>query len=109
MNAEYYDDIIIGGGKAGKTLAPALVTAGRKTALVERSLTMIGGTCINVAGIPTKTMVASAKVADIVRNSAAYGVNTNTPMINLAAVIQTPLLVAERSRGATCISVSFLK
>ncbi|WP_322744589.1 FAD-dependent oxidoreductase [[Phormidium] sp. LEGE 05292] len=63
MNTEYYDDIIIGGGKAGKTLAPVLVAAGRKTALVERSLAMIGGGCINIACIPTKTMVASAEVA----------------------------------------------
>lgn len=88
MNIEYYDDIIIGGGKAGKTLAPALVAAGRKTALVERSLTMIGGGCINIACIPTKTMVASAEVAHIVRNSAAYGVKISEPNVDLAAVIQ---------------------
>jgi pyruvate/2-oxoglutarate dehydrogenase complex dihydrolipoamide dehydrogenase (E3) component len=43
MDTEHYDDMIIGGDKAGKTLAPAFVAAGRKTALVERSLTMIGG------------------------------------------------------------------
>lgn len=88
MNIEYYDDIVIGGGKAGKTLAPALVAAGRRTALVERSLTMIGGGCINIACIPTKTMVASAEVAHAVRNSAAYGVKTSLPVVNLAEVIQ---------------------
>lgn len=52
MNIEQYDDIIIGGGKAGKTLAPALVADGHNVALVEQSLTMIGGGCINVACIP---------------------------------------------------------
>ncbi|MGL4619040.1 MAG: mercuric reductase [Chroococcidiopsis sp.] len=88
MNIEYYDDIVIGGGKAGKTLAPALAANGRKTALVERSLAMIGGGCINIACIPTKTMVASAEVAHTVRNSAVYGVKTNEPTVNLAAVIQ---------------------
>ncbi|MBW4430467.1 MAG: mercuric reductase [Pelatocladus maniniholoensis HA4357-MV3] len=88
MNTEYYDDIVIGGGKAGKTLASALVAAGRKTALVERSLTMIGGGCINIACIPTKTMMASAEVAHTVRSSAVYGVKTNEFTVDLAAVIQ---------------------
>jgi pyruvate/2-oxoglutarate dehydrogenase complex dihydrolipoamide dehydrogenase (E3) component len=98
MNTEYYDDIIIGGGKAGKTLAPALVAAGRKTALVERSLTMIGGTCINVACIPTKTMVASANVANTVRNSAAYGIKTNDLSVDLVAVTQRKRSVVQSMR-----------
>lgn len=98
MNAQYYDDIIIGGGKAGKTLAPALVADGRKTALVERSLNMIGGTCINVACIPTKTMVASAEVANTVRHSATYGINTAPPTVDLAAVIQRKRSVVEAMR-----------
>jgi pyruvate/2-oxoglutarate dehydrogenase complex dihydrolipoamide dehydrogenase (E3) component len=87
MDTQYYDDIIIGGGKAGKTLAPALVADGRKTALVERSSNMIGGSCPNIACIPSKTMVASAEVANTVRNSAAYGINTAAPTVDLAAVI----------------------
>ncbi|HEY9728390.1 MAG TPA: mercuric reductase [Chroococcales cyanobacterium] len=99
MNTEYYDDIIIGGGKAGKTLAPALVADGRKTALVERSLNMIGGGCINVACIPTKTMVASANVANIVRNSAAYGVKANAPTIDLAEVIRRKRSVVQSARA----------
>ena len=100
MDTESYDDIIIGGGKASKTLAPALVANGRKTALVERSLKMIGGGCINVACIPTKTMVASAEVAHTVRNSAAYGVKTNAPTVDLAAVIQRKRSVVESARAA---------
>ena len=100
MDTESYDDIIIGGGKAGKTLAPALVANGRKTALVERSLKMIGGGCINVACIPTKTMVASAEVAHTVRHSVAYGVNTNEPIVDLAAVIQRKRSVVEAARAA---------
>lgn len=98
MNTQYDDDIIIGGGKAGKTLAPALVADGRKTALVERSLNMIGGGCINIACIPTKTMVASANVANTVRNSAAYGVKANTPIVNLAEVIQRKRSVVQSAR-----------
>lgn len=98
MSIEYYDDIIIGGGKAGKTLAPALVANGRKTALVECSLTMIGGGCINLACIPTKTMVASAYVANTVRDSAAYGVNANALIVDLAAVIQRKRTVVQFMR-----------
>ncbi|MDZ8228160.1 mercuric reductase [Nostoc sp. ChiVER01] len=98
MDTQHYDDIIIGGGKAGKTLAPALVADGRKTALVERSLNMIGGGCINIACIPTKTMVASANVANTVRNSAVYGVKANTPIVNLAEVIQRKRAVVQSAR-----------
>lgn len=99
MDTEYYDDIIIGGGKAGKTLAPALVADGRKTALVERSLTMIGGGCINIACIPTKTMVASTEVAKTVRNSSAYGVNTTAHTVDLAVVIRRKRSVVESARA----------
>ncbi|WP_036476768.1 mercuric reductase [Myxosarcina sp. GI1] len=98
MNAEHYDDIIIGGGKAGKTLAPDLVAAGRKTALIERSLTNIGGGCINLACIPTKTMVASAEVAEIVRNSSAYGIKTGVPIVDLPSVIQRKRAVVRGMR-----------
>ncbi|MEH2160490.1 MAG: mercuric reductase [Nostoc sp.] len=98
VDTQHYDDIIIGCGKAGKTLASALVADGRKTALVERSLNMIGGGCINIACIPTKTMVASANVANTVRNSAAYGVQSNTPTVNLAEVIQRKRAVVQGMR-----------
>ncbi|MEH2035644.1 mercuric reductase [Nostoc sp.] len=98
VDTQHYDDIIIGGGKAGKTLAPVLVADGRKTALVERSLNMIGGGCINIACIPTKTMVASANVANTVRKSAAYGVKTNTLSVNLAEVIQRKRSVVQGMR-----------
>ena len=99
MDTEYYDDMIIGGGKAGKTLAPALVADGRKTALVEHSLNMIGGTCINIACIPTKTMVASANIANTVRHSATYGINTTPPIVDLAAVIQRKRSIVQAMRS----------
>jgi len=98
MDTQYYDDIIIGGGKAGKTLAPALVADGRKTALVERSLNMIGGSCPNIACIPSKTMVASAEVANTVLHSAAYGIKTAPPTVDMAAVIQRKRSVVQSLR-----------
>ncbi len=54
------DVLVIGWGKAGKTLAGALGREGRTVAMVERSADMYGGTCINVACVPTKDLVHSA-------------------------------------------------
>ena len=58
-----FDAIIIGFGKAGKTLAGFLAKKGEKVALIERSEKMYGGTCINIGCIPTKTLVHSAHLA----------------------------------------------
>ena len=55
-----YDAIIIGFGKGGKTLAAELANRGWKIALIERSDKMYGGTCINVACIPTKALIHEA-------------------------------------------------
>ncbi|UWP59636.1 FAD-dependent oxidoreductase [Ruminococcus gauvreauii] len=55
-----FDAIIIGFGKGGKTLAGALAAAGRSVAVIEQSAQMYGGTCINAACIPTKSLVHSA-------------------------------------------------
>jgi pyruvate/2-oxoglutarate dehydrogenase complex dihydrolipoamide dehydrogenase (E3) component len=58
---EDVDLLVVGGGKAGKTLAMDLARAGRRVVMVERG--MIGGTCINVACIPTKSLVTSSRLA----------------------------------------------
>jgi pyruvate/2-oxoglutarate dehydrogenase complex dihydrolipoamide dehydrogenase (E3) component len=67
-----YDAIIIGTGQAGPALARRLVAAGWKVAIIERKL--FGGTCVNTGCTPTKTLVASAYAAHIVRSAADYGV-----------------------------------
>jgi pyruvate/2-oxoglutarate dehydrogenase complex dihydrolipoamide dehydrogenase (E3) component len=54
-----YDDIIIGFGKGGKTLAGYLASTGRKVAMIEMDKGMYGGTCINVGCIPSKSLVTS--------------------------------------------------
>ena len=56
-----YDLIVIGFGKAGKTLAAKMATQGKKVALIERNKSMYGGTCINIACIPTKTLLVAAE------------------------------------------------
>jgi pyruvate/2-oxoglutarate dehydrogenase complex dihydrolipoamide dehydrogenase (E3) component len=70
---ETYDAIVIGAGQAGGPLASALARAGHKTAIVERA--HVGGCCINEGCTPTKTMVASARDAYLVRRAADYGVH----------------------------------
>lgn len=57
------DALVIGFGKGGKTLAGALAAAGQRVVLAERSAEMYGGTCINVACIPTKALAHSAKLS----------------------------------------------
>ena len=57
-----FDDIIIGFGKGGKTIAAALADKGRRVAMIEKSDRMYGGTCINIACIPTKTLAHEAKL-----------------------------------------------
>ena len=62
-NMKKVDAVIIGFGKGGKTLAGALAKHGRKVVMIEESPKMYGGTCINVACIPTKSLVHSAEVS----------------------------------------------
>lgn len=70
---EKYDLVVVGGGKAGKSLAMLRAKMGDKIFMVERD--KIGGTCINVACIPTKTLVSSARRLVEVRTAASYGVD----------------------------------
>jgi pyruvate/2-oxoglutarate dehydrogenase complex dihydrolipoamide dehydrogenase (E3) component len=67
-----YDAIVIGTGQSGPSLATRLADAGKKTAIVERK--RFGGTCINTGCIPTKTLIASARVAHLSRRAGEYGV-----------------------------------
>jgi pyruvate/2-oxoglutarate dehydrogenase complex dihydrolipoamide dehydrogenase (E3) component len=66
-----FDAIVIGAGQAGPSLAVRLAQSGRKTAIIERKL--LGGTCVNNGCIPTKTLIASARAAHVVRTASDYG------------------------------------
>src|SRR6516164_10514952 len=81
---ERYDGLVLGSGQAGKPLALALANAGWKTTIIERE--HVGGTCINVGCTPTKTMVASARVAYLTRRAADYGVHCGPVTIDMAQV-----------------------
>ena len=81
-----YDAIIIGSSRAAIFLSISLAQAGKRTAMIERE--NLGGTCVNVGCTPTKTMVASARVAYLANKAAEYGVHTGPVSVNLAEVIQ---------------------
>ena len=69
---EEVDLLVVGGGKAGKSLAMLRAKAGDRVVMVERD--KVGGTCINVACIPTKTLISAARVLCEVQGSRTYGV-----------------------------------
>ena len=73
-----FDAIVIGAGQAGPSLAARLAASGMKVAIVERKL--VGGTCVNTGCMPTKTLVASARAAQIARRGEAYGVRLPGPI-----------------------------
>src|SRR6266540_1238670 len=81
-----YDAIVIGAGQAGGPLSSALARAGKRTALIERE--HVGGTCINEGCTPTKTMVASGRVAYLARRAADYGVRTGPISVDMVKVRQ---------------------
>ena len=81
---ESFDAIVIGSGQGGNPLAGALTAAGKKTALIERQ--EVGGTCINRGCTPTKTMVASARVAYLARRAADYGVDVGPVAVDMKRV-----------------------
>jgi pyruvate/2-oxoglutarate dehydrogenase complex dihydrolipoamide dehydrogenase (E3) component len=97
--SDAHEVIVIGGGKGGKTLAIDLGHQGIRTALVERSPEMIGGSCINVACIPTKTLIASARVARTARRAAEFGVQTGEVKADWLAVRNRAEDVVEAMRA----------
>ncbi|PTW44408.1 pyruvate/2-oxoglutarate dehydrogenase complex dihydrolipoamide dehydrogenase (E3) component [Sphingomonas faeni] len=79
-----FDAIIIGAGQAGPPLAGRLTAAGMTVALIERKL--VGGTCVNTGCMPTKTLVASAYAAHLVRRAADFGIATGDVTVDMPAV-----------------------
>src|SRR5579871_122640 len=98
-HATRYDAIVIGSGQAGTPLSQALANAGMRTALIERE--HVGGTCINEGCTPTKTMVASGRVAYLARRGADYGVQTGAISIDLEKVRQRKRDIVESFRNGS--------
>ena len=94
---QHYNAVIIGSGQGGNPLATALARAGWKTALVERE--HVGGTCINEGCTPTKTMVASAKVAYLDHRSADYGIQNGPVKVDMEKVRKRKRDIVESFRS----------
>lgn len=73
-----FDAIVIGAGQAGPPLARRLAASGQSVAIIERKL--FGGTCVNTGCTPTKTLIASARAAHVVRQAAKFGVTVPGPL-----------------------------
>lgn len=103
----HFDAIVIGSGQAGPFLAVRLAEAGRRTAFIERE--HLGGTCVNDGCMPTKTLVASARVAHLARRAADFGVtlggevrvDAKAVKARKDAIVQTSRAGLERWIGAT--------
>ena len=99
LTREHYDAIIVGAGQGGGPLASALAGTGQRTALIESE--QIGGTCVNVGCTPTKTMIASARVAHLSRRAADYGVETGSVRVDMAAVRERKRSIVETFRASS--------
>ncbi|MGA7755924.1 MAG: mercuric reductase [Candidatus Sulfotelmatobacter sp.] len=96
---QHYDAIVIGSGQAGTPLSTTLAEAGMRTALIERK--HVGGTCVNEGCTPTKTMVASGRVAYLARRAADYGVRTGPISIDLEKVRQRKRDIVDKFRDGS--------
>jgi pyruvate/2-oxoglutarate dehydrogenase complex dihydrolipoamide dehydrogenase (E3) component len=96
---QHYDAIVIGSGQGGTPLCQALANAGLRSALIEKI--HVGGTCINEGCTPTKTMVASGRVAYLARRGADYGVHTGALRIAMERVRKRKrdIVISFRSGG----------
>lgn len=96
----HYDAIVVGAGQSGGPLSTALAQSGRRTALIERE--HVGGTCINEGCTPTKTMVASARVAYLARRAADYGVTISGEIgIDMPKVRQRKRAIVDQFRSSS--------
>ncbi len=102
--AEMFDAIVIGAGQAGGPLSTALAQHGWKTAIIERNL--VGGTCVNIGCTPSKTMIASARVAHLARRAGDYGVQVGAISIDLTKVRQRKRDIVESFREGSISSIT---
>jgi len=96
---QHYDAIVIGSGQGGTPLSQAFANAGKRTVLIERE--HIGGTCINEGCTPTKTMIASGRVAYLARRGNGYGVRTGKIQIVMSRIRKRKRDIVETFRSGS--------
>jgi len=84
MSIDQYHNLVIGSGESGKCLAWTLAKQGQRTAVVERAL--IGGSCPNIACLPSKNVIHSARVVSLVGRAAEFGIATGPVKVDMAGV-----------------------
>lgn len=96
---ERYDLVVIGSGQCGNPLASAFHDAGRSVAVIERGA--VGGTCVNFGCTPTKTLVASAEVANLARRAPEFGVHVRNVDVDMRAVVERKRSIVAASRKSS--------
>jgi len=104
---DQYQAVVIGSGQGGNPLCKALAQAGMRTALVERE--HVGGTCVNEGCTPTKTMVASARVAYLARRGADYGVETGNIGVEMLRIRKRKRDIVDSFRNGSQASLEKIK
>src|SRR5712664_1388211 len=84
--SEQFEVLVLGSGTGGKLIAWYMAQSGRRTAVVERR--WVGGSCPNIACMPSKNEISSAKVAYLARNAAQFGTTAGHVAIDMATVRQ---------------------
>src|SRR6267154_4581341 len=88
-----YEILVLGSGEAGKYLAWTMAKEGRRTALVERR--WLGGSCPNIACLPSKNLIHSARVASLARRGAEFGLETNSLGVSMKDVQRRKRMMVE--------------
>jgi pyruvate/2-oxoglutarate dehydrogenase complex dihydrolipoamide dehydrogenase (E3) component len=94
VQPELFDVLVLGSGTGGKLVAWHMARSGRRTAVVERH--WVGGSCPNIACMPSKNEISSAKVVQIARDGGRYGLVTGPLTVDMAAVRRRKREMVER-------------
>ena len=98
-----YDAIIIGSGQAGNPLAKKLANAGWKVVVIERK--WVGGTCVNVGCTPTKSMIASGRIAYLVKRSRDFGIDVTGWSVDMQEVVRRKNAIVLSSRESSMLGL----